>query len=757
MATLADPAEHEVHNRLCPFCDQHCGTEVTIDRSAGTVVGVRGDASDPLSKGYVCPKVYALKEYHSDSDRLTRPLIRRNGKFEETSWDEALDFAAARIKEIQKNYGNDSIAFYFGTGLAHVPALCLYSGLLATALNTKQVYSSSSVDCHAHFLTTTTMFGGVGSMPVPDIDRTEYLIIIGANPAQSNGSFIIAPGMPARIKSIRERGGKVVVIDPRYTETARLADRHLSIRPGADAAVLFAMVNILFEESLVDMGHVAGFASGVERLRELARPFTAEMASRASGIPADDIRTLVREYAAAPRGCIYGRIGSSMQQFGSLTNWLIVALNALTGNLDSPGGSMFARGPIDPIFFADRCEDGILPHARWHSRVDGLPELAGQLPCSAMLAEFETPGEGQVRALVTLAGNPVLATANGDGRLTSAIEKLDFRLSFDVYINEASRHADVILPSEKNLTRSDFTLFYTFFMVRDYIRYNQPVFSRDPGALTDSEIVSGLVARITGETPAAADDRALSMLHQQLIGQGNTVAAGIGFKAILEHLAPHTGQDRMYELLVRTGPHGDHFGANPDGLTLQKLRDLPHGVDFGPMQSRIAEVLHLPDGKINFAPDAIISDIPRLEQWMRENDHGGLVLIGRRQIRSFQWMHKFAVLNKGPNMCTLLMNPHDATVRGLADGQHVTVRSRTGELVVEMELSEDMRPGVVSLPHGWGHDDPEVPGREVARSRPGVNYNLLADETLMDVPSCNTNLNAIPVEVFCDNPHLRRK
>lgn len=747
MSTTSAPADTETHYRLCPFCDQHCGTEVTVDRTAGTVVAVRGDKEDPLSRGFVCPKVYALKEYHSDPERLTRPLIKRNGKFEEAGWDEALDVAAQGIRTIQQSHGKDAVAFYFGTGLAHVPALCLYSGLLATALGTRQVYSSSSVDCHAHFLTTTTMFGGVGSMPVPDIDRTDYLVVIGANPVQSNGSFVIAPGMPARLRAIRERGGTLVVIDPRFTETARLADRHLSIRPGADAAVLFAMVNILFDENLVAMGPLGAVAAKVDQLRDLARPFTAEAASRVSGIAAADIYRLTREFAAAPRACLYGRIGSSMQMFGSLTNWLIVAINALTGNLDRAGGSMFPQGPVDPVFFSDRCQDGVLPHDRWRARVSGLPELAGQLPCSAMLSELETPGEGQIKAMVTFAGNPLLATANGNGRLGRAFEKLEFMLSFDVYINETSRHADVILPSERTLTRSDFTLFYTFFMVRDYIRYNEPVFPRDPQSRADGEIICGLVGRLTGETPAQADERALRMLHQQLISQGNTVAAGMSFEAVLRHLGASGGHDRLYDLLVRAGPRGDHFGANPDGLTLAKLRALPHGFDFGPMRPRIGDVIHLPDGKIDFAPAPIVADIPRLRRWMEAGEPESLVLIGRRQIRSFQWMHKFASLNKGPNMCTLLMNPADAQARGLSDGQRVSIRSKAGDVQVEVELSDDMRRGVVSLPHGWGHDDPAVPGRKIARSRPGVNYNLLADETLMDVPSCNTSLNAIPVEV----------
>ncbi len=749
MVTASDTADVEVHYRLCGFCDQHCGTEVTINRATRQVIGVRGDKADPLSHGYVCPKVYALKDYHHDPERLTTPMIKRDGQFEPATWDEALDFTAERIKDIQRQYGNDAIAFYFGTGLAHVPALCLYTPLLATTLGTTQVYSSSSVDCHPHFLTTTTMFGNLGAVPVPDVDNTDYLLVIGANPAQSNGSFIIAPGMPARLKAIQQRGGKVVVMDPRHTETAKLADWHLSIRPGADAAVLFAMINILFEEDLVDLKHIGEYATNLDRLRELAQPFSAKTASKVSGIAVEDIYKLTREFAAAPRACIYGRIGSSMQLFGSITNWLIVAINALTGNLDRPGGSMFPRGVIDSIFFSDRCQNGVLPHGRWQSRATDLPELAGQLPCSALLPELETPGEGQIRALITMAGNPILATPNGGGRLTRALEKLDFVLSFDIYINEASRHADVILPSEKSLSRSDFTLFYTFFMVRDYLRYSPPIFEPASDARTDAQIISGLVGRLLGETALEADERALRMLHQQLIDQGNEVAARFSFDQVLQHLGAEEGQDRMFELLVRTGPYGDHLGDNPDGLTLEKLKTMPHGVDYGPMRSRIQEVLFLPGGKIDFAPEPIIADISRFERWLNGSQPEGLVLVGRRQIRSFQWMHRFPTLNKGPHMCTLLMNPRDAEARGVQDGQKVKVQSRTGQLVVEAELSEEMREGVVSLPHGWGHDEPGIPGDSVAKSRPGVNYNLLADETLIDVPSCNTMLNAIPVEVEC--------
>ena len=749
MVTSSGHSDAEVHYRICPFCEQNCGTEVTIDRATGAVLTVRGDKADPLSKGYICPKAYALKDLHHDPEVLTGPLIRRDGRFEEVSWDEALDFTARRLTDLQHKYGPNTVASYFGTGLTHVPGLALYAPLLLTTLGSNQVYSASSVDSHAHFMTTVAMFGGLASMPIPDIDNSDYFVLIGANPLQSNGSFLTAPGVPRRLRNIQARGGKVVVIDPRRTETADMADWHLSVRPGSDAVLLLAVAHILFAENLVNLRHIAAHAAHLDELRAIAARFTPEQASAACGIPVEAVYRLARELAAAPRACIYGRIGSSMQQFGSLTNWLIVAVNALTGNLDRPGGSMFPQGVFEAILFSERCRDGVLPYARWRSRVSGLPELGAQLPCAAMMEEMDTPGEGQVHGLITLCGNPVLSTPNGGGRLTRAIEQLEFVLSFDIYINETSRHADVILPSPRCLAHSDFTLVYPFFMVRDYARWNAPVFDAPPGVLHDCDIMCELVARLKGISPEEADELALCMLFDQLRDQGNPVVCNTSFDMVLAALNEAGGQDRMFELLVRSGPYGDHFGKQAHGLTIEKLKTQPHGVDFGPMRPRIEEVVFLPGGKVDLAPSLITSDLARLESWLNEDESECLHLLGRRHMRSFNtWMHNLPSLAKGPNPCTLLMHPRDAERRGIKDGQLVCIRSRTGDIEAPVQLSDEIREGVVSLPHGWGHDDPAVPGQQRAKSRAGVNYNLLADETLLDVPSCNTNLNYIPVEIF---------
>lgn len=742
-------ADIRVHYRLCPFCEQNCGTEVTVDHSTNRVTGVRGDKSDPLSKGFICPKAYAMKDLHHDPDVLTGPMIKRNGKFEPASWEEALDFAAQRISEVQRAYGKESLAFFFGSGIAHIPGLTLYTPGLLEVLGTPQLYSTSSVDCHPHFLTTATMFGGLASMPVPDIDNSDYFVLIGANPLQSNGSFMTAPGVPARLRSIQERGGKVVVIDPRRTETAAMADWYISIRPGGDAALLFAIVRTLFEEGLVNLRHIADRASNLDELRRLAEPFTPEAASAATGVPADDIRELARQIAAAPRACLYGRIGSTMQAFGSLTSWLIVAINALTGNLDREGGSMFPQGVFEAILMSERYRDGQIPQGRWASRVSGLPELGGQLPTSAMMEEMETPGQGQVKALITMCGNPALSLANGGGRLSKAMAGLDFMLSFDIYINETTKHADVILPSPGHLDHSDFMIFFTFLTVRDYIRYCPPIFETPKEVLQDSEVICGLVSRLLGITPQEAEERALRRLCDQLRDQGNSVVSAMSFEQIVQHLGNEGGQDRMFDLLLRSGPYGDHFGEDPDGLTLERLKASPHGLDFGPMRPRIADVVHFPDGKIDFAPSQMTCDVPRLAAWMAEDQGSTLHLMGRRQVRSYNtWMHNFPSLAKGPELCRLLMNPDDAKGRGIEDGGKVIIRSRTGEVTVPVKLSDEMRRGVVSLPHGWGHDEEGVPGQPQAKARPGVNYNHLADELLMDRPSGNTNLNNIPVEVL---------
>jgi len=731
---------------MCPFCEQNCATELTVDRASKRIVKVRGDKKDPLSKGYICAKAHAIKDLHEDPKVLKQPHIKKNGKFVAVPWTQALDFAATRLKQVQAAHGKDSVAFFFGTGIAHIPGQAVFTSSLLTALETRQIYSTSSVDCHPHFLTAMAMFGGFASLPVPDIDNSDYFVLLGANPLQSNGSFMTAPGVSLRLKAIQARGGKVVVIDPRRTETADKADWHLSVNPGSDAALLLAVIKILFADNLVNLRHIEEYADNLDALRKIAEAFSIEDAAAFSGVAAADIHRFAHEFAAANRACIYGRIGSCMQEFGSLTNWLMVCVNALTGNLDRAGGAMFPRGAFEAILFSERYQNDVMPYDRYHSRVRGLPEMGGQLPTAVLAEEMEQPGEGQIRALVTMSGNPAMSLANGGGRLTKAIENLDFVVSLDIYINETSRHADVILPSPDHLSCSDFSVFFNFLMARDYARWYPPVFQRPEGALTDGEILCGLTARILGITPEEAELRALELLYEQLKSQGNPVVENMAFDDILRHLEGERDQDRMYDFLVRSGSYGDHFGRNPEGLTLAKLKNYPHGIDIGAIKPRIAEMIHLPGGKIDFAPQLIVNDIPRLKSRVLEKSSDSLHLVGRRQIRSCKsWMNNFPSLGKGEELCVLLINPDDACERHIKDGDMVAIKSRTGEVRVRAAVSAEMRPGVVSLPHGWGHTPLDASSQ--ARAETGANYNLLADEELIDAPSCITRLNNIPVEV----------
>lgn len=736
------------HRRICPFCEQNCATLVTVDHAEGRVIDVRGDKQDPLSKGFVCPKSVAIKDLHHDPDRLRGPVVKRGGQFEPISWEEAYDLAAEGLRAVQRKHGINSVGCYAGTSIGHVQGIALYSPTLLMAVGSNQIFSSASVDCHPHFLASMAMFGAISSLPVPDIDNCDYLVVIGANPYQSNGSFLTAPNIPARMRSIQKRGGKIVVIDPRRTETAAAADWHLPIQPSGDAALLSAIVHILFDEGRVDLGSAAGHAGNLHRLEQLAKPFTPERVSAATGIEAADIRQLALELSEAKRACVYGRLGSSMQSFGSLTNWLINTINALTGNLDREGGAMFANPVFDPVIFSQKFSNGTLPFGRYGSRVSGFSEMAGQFPAGLMLEEIETPGEGQIKALITLGSNPVISSANGGGKLTRALEKLDFMLSFDIYINETTRHADLILPSPSQLSEADFMLFYAMFAVRGYTKYAAPVFDLQPGERHDSEVICEIVSRMSGITRQQADENTLRFVYDQLCAEGQPVLTSMSFEQVLQHVGSEEGTERIFDMLLRAGQYGDHFGEHPDGLTLARLKERGEAMDFGPMKPRLKEMIHFPDGKIDFAPDLIVADLPRLEAWLDEDRSGQLHLVGRRQVRSCNtWMHNFPSLAKGPELCVLLINPEDAAQRGIVDGMKIALSSRQGRIEVPARISAEMRRGIVSLPHGWGHDDPGVPGQPFAKARPGVNYNLLADESLIDVPSGNLNLNYIPVEI----------
>jgi anaerobic selenocysteine-containing dehydrogenase len=703
------------------------------------VVKIRGDEEDVFSHGFLCPKAHGLKALHEDPDRLRTPLVRGpDGELHEASWDEAFAEIDSRLTPILEEHGRDSVGAYIGNPNAHNLSALIYGRAWLRALGSKNIYSASTVDQMPKQLASGLMFGTMLGVAIPDIDRTDHMLMLGANPLASNGSLFTVPDARGRLRRLRERGGKVVVVDPRRSRTAEVADEHHFIRPGTDAHLLLAMVHVLFADGLAAVGRLGPWLNGLGEVEEVARGFTPEMASVACGIPADEIRRMAHELAAAHRAVVYARIGTCTQEFGTLASWLVDVLNVLTGNLDSEGGAMFTLAAAGQA--NSRGEGGRgrgVTVGRWSSRVRGLPEVFGELPVVCLAEEIETPGEGQVRAFISAGGNPVLSTPNS-GRLERALDSLEFMLSIDIYLNETTRHADVILPAPSPLAKSHYDLVFTQFATRNVANYSKPVFPDGAaGEETPPEwrTLLRLTGVLTGQGPNAdvdvIDDFVAATVAKQYAPERDAAE-------VLAWVAPRRGPERVLDLMLRFGPYD---------LTLQDLEDNPHGVDLGPMEPRVPEVLRTPSGKIELAPPLIVSDVDRLRASVDRHRNGGMVLIGRRQLRSNNsWMHNLEPLVKGKDRCTMHVHPDDASRLGLVDGELASVRSRVGEVSAPVEVTDGIMPGVVSIPHGWGHG---APGSRmaVAAEHPGVNSNLLADETLFEPLSGNAVLNGIPVEV----------
>ena len=638
---------------------------------------------------------------------------------------------------------------YLGNPSVHHMSGALYLRPLIQSFNTRNLCSASTVDQMPKHVSSGLLFGDPGAMPVPDLDRTDFLLMLGANPWESNGSLCTAPDFPGRVKAIQARGGTVVVVDPRRTRTADEADEHVAIRPGGDAHLLLAMIQVVLEEGLGDAGVAGTHSDGLEDLPAAVAPFTPEAVAAVTGLEADDIRRLARAFAAAPTAVAYGRIGTHTVSFGTLAAWAVDALNLVTGNLDRPGGAMFPLAAHSRRRGAEGGGRGFTT-GRWTSRVRELPEVRGEIPVASLADEMEAPGEDQVRALVTVAGNPVLSTPDG-GRLDAAIAALDFHVAVDPYINETSRHADVILPPPSALTRGHYDLAFYGLAVRNVANYSPPVLP-DPDAMPEHEILArlALIAAGQGATadPAIVDDLLFDGLLASLQTAPDSPIADRDAEEIRGAVAHHPPEERLVDLMLRAGPYGDGFGTDPDGLSLAKLEDNPHGIDLGALEPRLPGVLKTTSGRVEVLTDPIRTDLERLAASLDVSaDEGTMVLIGRRHVRSNNsWMHNVDVLVKGKDRCTLQVHPDDADRLGLADGASARVTSRVGTLAAPVEVTDSIRPGVVSLPHGWGHD---LPGVEmaVAGKRPGVNVNLLTDGAELDPLSGNAVLNGIPVEV----------
>ena len=693
----------QTHYRTCNICEAMCGLE--IQHRGNEILSIKGDNNDPFSRGHICPKAVALQDFYNDKDRLKTPMKRTADGWQQISWEEAFEEIASRFRGIQQEHGQDAVGVYLGNPNAHNFGNAIMLPRFFKALGTNNRYSSASADQLPHHVASNYMLGAGMLIPVPDIDHTDFMLIIGANPIVSNGSLMTAPGVGKRLKAIQQRGGKVVVVDPRRTETAKKADQHLFIRPETDALFMLAMVHTLFEEQLVTLGHLEDRIDGLQQLAGAVKPYAPESVADACGMSASAIRELAREMAAAKSAVCYSRMGASTQSFGGLCQWLNNVLNILTGNFDSRGGAMFPQ----PAFDLVRDKKGKpSSYGRYESRVRKLPYFNNEFPVATLADEILTPGEGEIRAMITIAGNPVLS-APGGSRLEDAFDALDFMVSVDIYLNETTRHADIILPATTGLEVPHFDVFFNSFAVRNTAKFSEPMFEKTPNQKHDWEILRDLALPLTG-----------------LEDDGVTPEA-------------------MLDLGLKHGAYGK------EGMSLETLKANPHGVDLGPLQPCLTQRIQTEDGKIRIAPELYMKDLKRLDAsgllQADKNSEYPFTLISRRLPRSHNtWTQNSHRLVKGKNPCTLQMNASDAGKLGLEDGQLASVTSASGSINLPVEIDDDMFEGVISMPQGWGHNRPDT-AMSIAQGQPGVSMNDVTDSGRIDALTGNAAFNGTRVAV----------
>lgn len=733
--------------RICPLCEATCGLTLTIEGTR--VTRARGDRDDVFSKGFICPKGASFGQADGDPDRLRTPLVRTDGELREATWEEAFDAVAAGLRPVVEAHGPNAVGIVLGNPNVHTMAGALYPPVLLAGLRTRSLFTASTVDQMPKHVSSGLLYGDANAIPVPDLDHTDHLLLLGANPLESNGSLCTAADFPGKLKALKARGGTLTVVDPRRTRTAQLADRHVAIRPGTDALLLAAMAHVLFEERLVDLGELVPHVLGVDELAAAVGDFTPETVAEACDVDADTIRALARELAAAPTAAVYGRIGSCTVPHGTLASWLVDVLNILTGNLDRPGGALF------PLSATDRTPRPAGPGrgfqlGRWHSRVSGHPEAKGEVPLSALAEEIDTAtDEGTpVRAVIAVAANPVLSAPDGD-RLDKALGSLDFMVSVDPYLNETSRHAHVILPPPPPSQAPHFDFAFNAFAVRNQARYSPAAVPLEDGRMPETEILARLVLAATGmhgTDPSAVDAMVIDQTLGKAVKEAHSPVHGRDPRELAAALTGDTGPERRLDMMLRLGPYGDGFGVRPEGLSLDRLLAHPHGIDLGPLRPRLPQPLKTPSGKVELLPQPIADDLPRLRRALRERQDG-FVLVGRRHLRSNNsWLHNVPALTGGSNRCTLHLNPDDAERLGIADGDAVRIKGAGGEVTAPAEITDGIRRGVVSLPHGWGHDRPGTRMSHAALD-PGVNVNQLLDGSQLDPLSGNAVLNGVPVDI----------
>ena len=732
------------HYHTCNLCEAMCGIE--IEHRGDEILAIRGDKDDPFSKGHICPKAVALQDLHHDPDRLRHPVKRTADGWVPISWDEALDETARRLHNIQEVHGKDSVALYFGNPTAHNHGALLTLLPFVKALRSRQRYSATSADQLPHMLATWQLFGHQALFPIPDVDRTDYFLIIGGNPLASNGSIMTVPDVKGRLKALQKRGGKVVVIDPRRTETAKVADEHHFVRPGTDVYLLLAIAQVLFEELLVAPGQLDGILDGKKDMARLVANWKPEKVADTVGLPADAIRKLARDIAAAPRAAIYSRVGVTTSAHSTLSAWLVYVINILTGNLDREGGVMFTKPAFDIVAIGALSGD-TGSFDRYRSRVHGYPEFGGEFPVTTLADEMLTPGKGQVKAFVSHAGNPVLSCPDGQ-KLDQALNNLDFMVSIDFYINETTRHADIILPPTGQLEHAQFDPIFQAVAVRNVVKFPPPLVPKPEGTLHDWEILNGLTTRLNRlrardrktRLQIAATDRFVRKL-----GDRGLVDLGL-------RLGPYGTGGKVLDDLRRDGLHSlpkvawKVLRGERKGLTLKKLLAQPHGMDLGPLEPMLPERLFTRDQRINLVPALYfraLQGLPAPKPVAPEQ----MLMIGRRHIRSNNsWMHNSQRLVKGKGRCNAMIHPDDGKRLAVADGDDVVVSTPSGTITLPAWLCDDIMPGVISVPHGWGHDREGVQ-LGVARRVAGQSVNDIIGSNRVEAVTAMAQLNGIPVKV----------
>ena len=716
-------AEQQLHYSTCTLCEAMCGIEVAT--KGRQILSIKGDKDNPFSQGYICPKASALKDLYDDPDRLKRPVkkVKLEGgesAWQEITWDEAFDLVANNLHSIQQAHGNNAVGVYLGNPNAHNMGSILFGPYFYRALKSHNRYSATSVDQLPHHIVSRRLFGHISQIPIPDIDHTQHFMIIGGNPLASNGSIMTVPNVKKRLKAIQKRGGKVVVIDPKRSETADISCEHHFIRPGSDVLLLLAMLHVLFEKQLHKMDAIMPYAEDIKEVENYVKAYSPQKVSEATGIPASHITQLVTDFCDADSAVCYGRMGASVQAFGTLTQYLIMLFNMLTGNLDKRGGMMFTQPAADVLPVSGKGSMG-----GFTSRVRGLPAFAGEYPVACLAEEILTPGEGQIKAMVIGAGNPVVTTPNAE-QLDKAFSELDFMVAVDFYVTETSRHADVILPPVTALERDHYDIVFHNFAVRNFATYSEAVVETDEDQLTDWQIYLSLAERLDA-----------------LNGKNTAHYAELWDKQ------PKGVVDDLLQAGLYGGKPGNTVESLAQGLSLEKLKAHPHGIDLGPLQPSLPNALFHEDKKIHLDFDYFMSDLGRVNArfFDAENQEESLVLIGRRHIKTNNsWLHNSPRMVKGNNRCTLQLHPDDGATHGIEDGDEVRVTSRVGQLSIEAEITDAIMPGVVSIPHGWGHNKKGIK-LSVASQTPGVNTNILTDDLQVDELSGNAVLNGVPVKL----------